>query len=174
MRLFLTPLYRACGALAACFMVSLAVLIFIQAAGRWLGIAVPGTADYAGYCMAAASFLALAYTLGAGEHIRVTLFLQRLPETKRRYAELWCYLAGCFLSGYFAYFSVKMVRVSYEINDISQGPDATPLWIPQLGMAIGTTVLFLCFVDHFIAALRDGDHTGEEEPEHADAGGGLG
>jgi TRAP-type C4-dicarboxylate transport system permease small subunit len=173
MRLFLTPLYRACGALAACFMVSLAVLIFIQAAGRWLGLSVPGTADYAGYCMAASSFLALAYTLGAGEHIRVTLFLQRLAPGKRRIGELWCLLVGSFLSGYFAFYSIKMVRVSYQINDISQGPDATPLWIPQLGMAAGTTVLAIAFVDHFIAALRNGRNE-EGGPESAGHGGGLG
>jgi TRAP-type C4-dicarboxylate transport system permease small subunit len=173
MRLYLTPLYRTCGALAACFLVSLAVLIFVQAAGRWLGISVPGTADYAGYCMAASSFLALAYTLGAGEHIRVTLFLQRLPRDKQRIGELWCLLVGCFLSGYFAFYSVKMVRVSYQINDVSQGPDATPLWIPQLGMAAGTTVLAIAFVDHFLAALRgDGDDADDTAP--ADSGTGLG
>lgn len=156
MRLILTPLYRACGALAACFMVALAVLILVQAAGRWLGLSLPGTADYAGYCMAASSFLALAYTLGAGEHIRVTLFLQRLPKAKRRIGELWCLLVGSFLAGYFAYYSIKMVRVSYAINDISQGPDATPLWIPQIGMAVGTTVLAISFIDHFVAVLRGG------------------
>lgn len=156
-------------------MVSLAVLIFVQAAGRWLGLSVPGTADYAGYCMAASSFLALAYTLGAGEHIRVTLFLQRLPAGKQRFGELWCLLVGCFLSGYFAFYSVKMVRVSYQINDISQGPDATPLWIPQLGMAAGTTVLAIAFVDHFIATLRGGGADEENEADTASGhGGGLG
>ena len=36
-----------------------------------------GTDAYAGYCMAAAAFLALAHTLKRGEHIRVTLFLDR-------------------------------------------------------------------------------------------------
>ena len=149
------------------------MLILVQASGRWLGLSLPGTADYAGYCMAASSFLALAYTLGAGEHIRVTLFLQRLPKNMRRIGELWCLLAGSFLACYFAFYSIKMVRVSYAINDISQGPDATPLWIPQIGMAVGTTVLALAFVDHFIAVLRGGaDDTDPADP--TESGGGLG
>ena len=44
--------------------------------GRLLGFNVPGTDAYAGYCMAAAGFLALAHTLKRGEHIRVTLLLE--------------------------------------------------------------------------------------------------
>ena len=37
-----------------------------------------GTDAYAGYCMAAAGFLALAHTLKRGEHIRVTLVLEHV------------------------------------------------------------------------------------------------
>ena len=39
------------------------------------------------------------------------------------------------------------------VEHVSQGQDATPLWIPQIPMALGTTVLALTFVDHFIRIL---------------------
>ncbi|MDH5330746.1 MAG: TRAP transporter small permease, partial [Aquincola sp.] len=39
-------------------------------------------------------------------------------------------------------------------NDISTGNDATPLWIPQLGMAVGTLILFIAFVDEFVLEWR--------------------
>ena len=39
-------------------------------------------------------------------------------------------------------------------NDISTGNDATPLWIPQIGMAVGTLILFVAFVDEFVLELR--------------------
>ena len=47
--------------------------------------------------------------------------------------------------------------LSYKLNDISQGQDAMPLWIPQLSMAIGTTVLAIGLVDHLIQILFTGE-----------------
>jgi hypothetical protein len=36
---------------------------------------------------------------------------------------------------------------------VSTGVDATPLWIPQLVMAVGTVVFAIAFVDDFILEL---------------------
>jgi hypothetical protein len=36
---------------------------------------------------------------------------------------------------------VRLVWQSRTFNDISQGNDATPLWIPQIAMAVGAVVL---------------------------------
>ncbi len=51
------------------------------------------------------------------------------------------------------YYAYKGVYWSLKLNDVSQGQDATPLWIPQIPMALGTTILSLTFVDHFIRIL---------------------
>ncbi len=32
-------------------------------------------------------------------------------------------------------------------NDVSQSQDATPMWIPQMSMVLGTFVLALAFLD---------------------------
>lgn len=150
-------LYTACGVLAAVSMVVIGLLVLASIMARFLGIHVSGLADYAGYCMAASSFLALAYTFGHGAHIRVTLIIGRFHGRARRWAELWCLGVASFLASYFAYYSIKMVRVSHKINDISQGPDATPLWIPQISMALGTTVLAIALIERLIAVWRGAD-----------------
>jgi hypothetical protein len=49
---------------------------------------------------------------------------------------------------------VRLVFLSREFNDISQGNDATPLWIPQLGMAVGAVVLLVAMVDDLVGVLR--------------------
>lgn len=41
---------------------------------------------------------------------------------------------------------------------MSQGQDATPLWIAQLPMAIGAVLLAICFVDHLVRLLATGRH----------------
>ena len=65
------------AAIAALFLILLLLVIVAQMAARWTGQQFPGSTDYAGYCMAAASFLALAHTLNRGAHIRVALLLSQ-------------------------------------------------------------------------------------------------
>jgi hypothetical protein len=40
---------------------------------------------------------------------------------------------------------------------LSQGLDATPIWIPQLSMSVGAVLLAVCFWDHLIRCFRPGD-----------------
>ena len=154
MRILLDRLYLACGALAALFLVAIALLVFLSIVARLANWQLSGLSNYAGYCMAAASFLALAYAFGQGDHIRVTLLINRLQSRRRQLAEVWCLGVGFFMAAYFAYYSIKMVQVSRLIHDISQGPDASPLWIPQLSMAFGTTVFAIALLDRLITVLR--------------------
>jgi TRAP-type C4-dicarboxylate transport system permease small subunit len=136
------------------FLVALAVIVLISVICRLLGFSIPGLTAYAGYCMAASSFLALAYTFEHGGHIRVSILLQRLHGTARWLAELWCLAVGSFLAAYLAWYGIKMVRVSIAIGDVSQAADATPLWIPQLGMALGASVLAIALIDRLVAVAR--------------------
>ena len=93
LRSSLDALYRLCGAAAACFLVLLLAVIVAQMAARWTGHTFPGATSYAGYCMAASAFFALAYALDHGAHIRVNLLLSRLGSA-RRWGELWCFFKG--------------------------------------------------------------------------------
>ncbi len=145
-------LYVACGMTAAVFLVLVLAIIVLQMAARWTGQTFPGSSNYAGYAMAAASFLALAYTLNHGAHIRVSLLLSKLGRW-RRLGELWCFGVGTALAGYFAYYAIKATYLSYTLNDISQGQDATPIWIPQIAMAAGTTVFAIAMFDQFVRLL---------------------
>ncbi len=162
LRVALDGLYRLCGLIAALFLVALLVIILAQVAARWLGVQFPGSTSYAGYCMAGASFFALAYTLNHGAHIRVSLVIGQLTGASRRIAELWCLAIATALAWYFAWYAIKAVRVSRLIHDISQGQDATPLWIPQSFMAIGTVVLAIAFTDLLIRVLRGGEVPSDE------------
>jgi TRAP-type C4-dicarboxylate transport system permease small subunit len=116
---------------------------------RQLGINFQGTDMYAGYSMAAAGFLALAHTLKRNEHIRVTLVLQHLKGRAQHGLEMWSLSAAVLLSGLFAFYSIRLAWNSHAFNDVSTGNDATPLWIPQIAMALGTLILFIAFVDEW-------------------------
>jgi TRAP-type C4-dicarboxylate transport system permease small subunit len=154
MRAALDTLYGACGVLAALFLVLIAVLILALSVGRLFGVVVPSANELAGFSMAAMTFLALAYTLRAGGHVRVSLVVQRLPAAVHRYVELWCLAMATLLIGYFAASAVQLAYESYDFGDVSPGLLPIPLWIPQSGMALGLIVMCIAFGDEFVRVMR--------------------
>ena len=154
MRRALNSLYDGAAWVAALFMVGLLVMVLLSIASRLLHFHVPGTDAYAGYLMAGAGFLALAHTLKRGEHIRVTLLLTSLKGKAKRAMEIWALSAAAALAGLSAFYSCRLAWQSHVFNDISTGNDATPLWIPQLGMAVGTVILCIAFVDELVLEWR--------------------
>lgn len=163
MRRLLDLLYDGAAWLAALAMIGVLVMVLLSIVGRQVGFNVPGTDAYAGYAMAAAGFLALAHTLKRNEHIRVTLLLGRLKGQARHWLEMWSLSAAVFLAALFAFYAVRQVWISRTINDISTSNDATPLWIPQLTMAVGAVVLLVAFLDEWVLELRGERKTVESE-----------
>ena len=154
MRALLDALYRLSGALAAVFLAAIAVLILAQIIGRFFNVFVPSANDFAGFSMAASSFLALAYTFRAGGHIRVTLVILRLPRRLRRRFDLGSLALAAALIAYFSWHAVLLAIDSWTYDDLSDGLIAVPLWIPQCGMALGLIVLSVALVDELVQVLR--------------------
>jgi TRAP-type C4-dicarboxylate transport system permease small subunit len=146
--------YATLGALACVAMVAAFLAVATGVVSRLAGFDVPGLDAYAGYAIAAALFLALPMTLQHGDHIRVTLFLEKLPRRGRAVLEYWSLLAGLALAVYFAVFATRLVWISWLTHDISTSADATPLWIPQLAMALGCIGFALSFADALVARLQ--------------------
>lgn len=154
MRSFLDRLYLGAAILAALFLIGTLVCVLMSILGRLVDWYVPGTDSWAGYCMAATGFLALAHTLKRGEHIRVTLVLEHLGPAGHRRLETFAIGLAMLLAIAFAYYSTRLAYQSWDFNDISTGNDATPLWIPQLTMAVGAIVFAIALVDEFVLQWR--------------------
>ena len=146
----LNALYDGAAVLGAVCMVGLLGMVLASILGRQLNFNLPGTDAYAGYLMAAAGFLALAHTLKRGEHIRVTLVLGALPPRWRRGFEIFALALSAALAALFAAYSCRLAWQSYTLHDISTSADATPLWMPQLSMAIGTLILAIAVLDELV------------------------
>ena len=153
MRRLLNFLYDSAAALAALFMVGLLIMVLLSIASRQFSFNLPGTDAYAGYLMAAAGFLALAHTLKRGEHIRVTLLLNALTGGLKKAFEIWALAIAALLAVLFAFYSCKLAWQSHEFHDISTSNDATPLWIPQIAMAVGTVILAIAFLDELVLEM---------------------
>jgi TRAP-type C4-dicarboxylate transport system permease small subunit len=156
MRAALNALYKTSGLLAGFFLVAIAVLSLIQIGGRLAGIAAHSYDEFAGYCMAASSFLGLAWTFRCNEHIRMTLVLHHVQGTVRRAMALAALAASAFIVGFFAWWTGDMVWTSYELNDVSQGLVPVKLWIPQSGMALGLAIMLVAMLDDLLLMVRAG------------------
>lgn len=153
MRVLLNRIYDSAAALAALFMCAMLVMVLLSIFGREFNFYLRGTDAYAGYCMAASGFLALAHTLKKGEHIRVTVLISRFKGGWLKGIELWALGMAAFLACLMAYYSIRLSWQSYTFHDISTSNDATPLWIPQIAMAVGTVVLAIAFIDELILEI---------------------
>ncbi len=157
LRRVLDTLYLIGGIIASVFLVAILWIIVLQMLARWTGHVFPGATDYAGYCMAAASFFAFAYALNHGAHIRVSLVLTALGR-HRWWGELFCFGIGTAIATWFAWYAIKGTHISWRWNELSQGLDATPMWIPQISMSVGTVLLAIAFWDHLLRLILTGSH----------------
>tara|TARA_B100000965_G_scaffold383307_1_gene382414 strand:- start:306 stop:788 length:483 start_codon:yes stop_codon:yes gene_type:complete len=151
----LNKLYRLSGYIAATFLIFVAVFILIGISSRIFGFYIRGLAEYSGYCMASASFFALAYTFIEGGHIRITLFLEKLSGFKKKIVETWCLFIASFFSGYLAFYFIKMLIISFKFQERSEGADEILIWIPQTSVAIGSTIFFISVFHQLILNIRE-------------------
>jgi TRAP-type C4-dicarboxylate transport system permease small subunit len=158
-------LYKLSGIMAAILLICIALLIIAQIVARFIGQIVPDANEIAGYCMAGSTFLALAYTLREGGHIRVTMIINHLPKLYSRLLEIFTLAAATVLTGYFAYYLILMVWQTYQYSEVSQGHIPMPLWIPQSSLAIGMSILCIAFIEEFIHALQ-GKSPSYREKQH--------
>lgn len=166
MRKWLDRLYQASAVLAGLSMIGVFAMVSLTIASRLFGFSATGSDAYAGYATAGAGFMALAATLKKGEHIRVTLLLGALEGGARKALELLALSIATLLSGFLAFYSAYLVWQSWEINDIAVGIDATPMWIPQIPMALGTLVFFIAFCDELVLELQGKRVAPSQEDAH--------
>ncbi len=171
----LNTLYTVSGWFGAACIAAICLLVVCQVGlnaidristlvtGTAIGLTIPSYADFTGFLLAASSFLALAYTLRQGAHIRVSLIYTHVPEGAQKVLEGWCFLFGAAVSIYFSWYTAQLTWESYSYHDLSPGMIAVPLWIPQSAMLTGLVVLSIALIDSFFSLLLEGTQRKREE-----------
>lgn len=164
MRKILDTTYKAAGMVSAGLILAICLLISAQillnGAGRLMPGVLPSTipsyADFAGFMLAGSTFLAMAYTLRSGGHIRVTLVVQRLPNGLALLAEAAALAVAAGFAGYAVYFCGALVMESLHYGDVSNGIIPVPLWIPQSVMTFGLALFFVALLHSLYDLIRTG------------------
>ncbi|GLQ06890.1 TRAP transporter small permease [Sneathiella chinensis] len=158
-------LYKASGWTAALFILAICILVMAQVTlnlidkvygalfGVPFGLTIPSYADFTGFFLAASSFLALAYTLREGGHIRVSLLLHQFSHRVQHFFEILCLSIAAAITLYFTWFTGRLVLESWTYGDLSAGMIAVPIWIPQASILVGLAILAIAVLDELISVL---------------------
>src|SRR5690606_19024330 len=148
-------LYRLGGLGAAVSMVAICALITLQVLFRLLdallvlmgsariGLEISGVSELAAFLLVGATFLGMAYTFTHHAHIRMSLIIRRFPRVMRVWSELFCLSVALLLNLLLCWSLWQLMLESLDFNDVSSGLLAIPLWIPQLVLLIGMTLMSL-------------------------------
>lgn len=152
-------LYKVCGYAAGAFLAAIAVATLWQIIARQMGLAVE-TTELSGFCMAASTFLGLAYTFVNGGHVRVGVVAQLVGGRIGRAVELWCCGVGIAITGYAACHMALFAADTWRFGELSPGMMAFPLWIPQSAVAFGLAVMCIGIIEQttLVLAGRPADY----------------
>jgi TRAP-type C4-dicarboxylate transport system permease small subunit len=136
------------GAIAALTVLAMCLLITGAVFMRYVfGFPLVWVPEIVGYLMVALIFLALGDAMLAGSHIRIDLFIGRIPKRPRDMLELFTLILSTGISGFFSWHGVKTMLRSYEYDRTDAfGALNAPLYIPQAAIPIGLSILTLVLV----------------------------
>ena len=152
-RIYLGIAYT-CGAM----FLLLGVFITYQAIVRKLGlfgIMAPGMDQISGYALGFAATWAFSYALRTGSHVRIDLLLPFMPRSVRFVADLAALAAMGFFAAIVAWRLWVMVLQSYELGATTNTYPLTPLWIPQMVVSIGFSMLGFTALQMIITNLAE-------------------
>lgn len=104
--------------------------------------------EMTGYLLVLLLFMGLAYTLRNEGMLRVEFLFNRLPYRARIWVEAACCLVAFVYMVILSYQSWMFFYESYDLGYTSVNPSGMRLWIPQLSIPIGCSLMVLEFMAH--------------------------
>jgi TRAP-type C4-dicarboxylate transport system permease small subunit len=154
LRRALDGLYATGGALAAVCVLVILVLMIGASVGRPLGWRVSWINDVVAWLCAASAFLGMAYSFRNGDFVRVTLVLDSVRPSVRRWLEAGSLAVALVAIGYLGFWAVRFTYESYEFNDIAGNMVAIPIWIPQMSFVVGSLIFVIAVLDECVCVIR--------------------
>lgn len=113
---------------------------------------IPGHLEISELIAPAIIFLALAYTQSTGGHVNMTLVVDRLPPTARRYAEIFNLFLSVAIYAVLTYFSAKHTYRTWLFGDNTMNY-YYPVWPSTAAVTIGFFFTTLRLYLDFLQAL---------------------
>ena len=140
-------LTTAGGKISAFAVLAMALIVTGDVTSRWLfGAPTSWAMEFAGYLLVIATPLALAYTLRAGGHIRVTILVTKFPEKVQHWLRV---ITSILCLGYtiiLGYLTWKQTAISFKFNTTSGTATEVILWPFQIFIPVGLLMISLMLI----------------------------
>lgn len=110
--------------------------------------------EFAGYGLAAMTYLALSDAMRAGSLVRVNIVLKLLPGFAKRIADALCIALTLLLTVFVAYYVWIDMRRSYVREFQTESIVPLPAWLPPIALLIGLIVFAIDLALHLALVLR--------------------
>ena len=110
--------------------------------------------EYAGYGLAAMTYLGLSDAMRSGSLIRVGVLLERLPHAARRWLDAWCVLVTLLATVFIIWFVWVDMSRSYRREFWTESVIPLPAWLPPIGLIVGLAIFALDLALHLVLILR--------------------
>ena len=148
--------YLGMGYLCGVMFLLLALFITYQVIARKFNIVMaPGMDLMSGYTMAMASTWAFSYALRTGSHVRIDVLLPFMSSRVKWMADQAALLSIAFFVGITAWKTWETVMKSHEIGAVTNTYPLVPLWIPQVFVAIGFSMLAFTAIHMMIDMIAE-------------------
>jgi len=158
---------RGCEFTLIVFLTAMSVAVFLEVIFRYLlHFPLFWTEEFARYCLVWSSLLGAAVAVRRGQHIAVTVFIERLPRRAARAATLAAQASVAVILAVMFWGGVKLVVVtSAQISPALR----IPMAIPYLALPIGSALMLF----HVAAAVfgRPGEKGPGQGPSRLEGAG---
>lgn len=148
-------------------LLSMAILINVDIFSRnVLEKSIISTDELSGYLLVCVVFLGGAYTLRSGSFLRIEMLIGLLSPRARQLLAILYNIVAIALCSILAWQYFRLVMVSYSRKVLAPTLLETPIWIPQLALPIGMSLVIYAL----LLELWDSCHGRLHELEEFSAG----
>jgi TRAP-type C4-dicarboxylate transport system permease small subunit len=144
-----------CEAICGLFLLAMIVMIGAEAIARNVfGTSLQVTDEVGGYLLVALTFLSMSVAESHGAFHRVEFVQMRLSPSGRMISQIIFELVSLAATALVTWQLVRLALNSLRTEDVAPTPLATPLWMPQTSMGVGTALLCLALMRTIAAKMR--------------------
>lgn len=148
-------LSRGMAVLAGAGILTIVLLVTVEVIGRKAFNFSTGISDeVSGYLLVLTTYLGLSYAFKEGAFINVDIVLNHISKRGLLWLRLGWHILGLPYLALFAFKSWQMAFESHKLNAVSLELTHIPLYLPEMLIPVGLSVLFVQLTADTIRAIR--------------------
>lgn len=138
------------------FFIILSITITLVIMRYGFNAAIIGGNEAMNYLFIYTTALGAAVSVGNGEHIKITFFIDKLKSRFRKYVNILNYLFIGFINGVMIWYSLPWIcSTGYFESPVLRIPN----WIVQISVPVGCSLVILYCLNHIILEIFNGRPT---------------